>query len=331
MISLDSLPLSPAQAILVFGAIVLGILLSVTGLYNLAAESRHRAEAKVNRRLELLAHGTDPRAVLAILKRTFNEEPAWTRAIPGYRWLSRHMAQAGMSMSVARLMLIMAALTVVWTVLVAFIARLPIVVVLPLGAIIGIGAPVLLVLRRERKRLQRFAEQLPDAIDLLVRSLRVGHPLSAACQMVAEEMPDPIGTEFGLAVDEMTYGLDLNEAINNLSARIPVADLQYLTVAVNIQYGTGGNLAEILHGLGKVIRDRFHMYRKVRAVSAEGRMAATFLTFFPPLVVVGIFLIHRDYYMGVADHPLFHILAAIGGFLVLMNSIVMRWLTNIKV
>jgi tight adherence protein B len=148
---------------------------------------------------------------------------------------------------------------------------------------------------------------------------------------VAEEMPDPIGTEFGIVVDEMTYGLDLNQAIVNLGARVDLPDLQYLTVAVSIQYGTGGNLAEVLAGLSKVIRDRFHMHRKIRAVSAEGRMAATFLSIFPFVVVGGIFLLHKAYYLSVADHPLFRILAVTGGVLVLMNMIVMRWLTNIKV
>jgi tight adherence protein B len=190
---------------------------------------------------------------------------------------------------------------------------------------------VLHVVRKKRVRLRRFSEQLPEAIDMLVRSLRVGHPLSAACQMVAEELPDPIGSEFGIAVDEMTYGLDLNEAIRNLGDRVDVPDLQYLIVAVNVQYGTGGNLAEVLHGLSKVIRDRFQMYRKIRAVSAEGRMAATFLTLFPFVVVAGIWMLHKEYYLAVSDHPLFQILAALGASLVVLNTIVMRWLTNIKV
>jgi tight adherence protein B len=331
MFAFDSLPLTAGQAILVFGLTVLGILLAVNGMFGLASESRRRSEARVNRRLEMLARGLDPRAVFDALRRGADDQTSWSRYVPGLQWLGGELAQAGMTVTLGRLVLLMLAATLgVFTVLVVAL-RPPLPAAFMLALMVGVGLPVLHVVRRRRARLRRFAEQLPDAIDMLVRSLRVGHPLSAACKMVAEELPDPIGTEFGIAVDEMTYGLDLNEAIQNLGLRVDVPDLQYLTVAVNVQYGTGGNLAEILHGLGKVIRDRFHMYRKIRAVSAEGRMAATFLTIFPFAVVGGIWILHKDYYLSVADHPLFHILAAVGAVLVLLNTIVMRWLTNIKV
>lgn len=331
MPDLEFLSLTAGQAVLIFGLTILGILLAVNGMYGLASESRRRSEARVNRRLEMLARGLDPRAVLEALRRRIDDQPAWARYVPGSRWLCGQLVQAGMTLTLGRLVLLMGALALGVLVALLFGLQLPLFTALPLALLAGIGLPVAVVLRRKRARLGRFAEQLPDAIDLLVRSLRVGHPLSAACQMVAEELPDPIGTEFGIAVDEMTYGLDLNEAIHNLGARVHVPDLQYLIVAVNIQYGTGGNLAEILAGLGKVIRDRFHMYRKIRAVSAEGRLAATFLTIFPFIVVGGIWILHKDYYLSVSDHPLFHVLAAIGALLVVANSILMRWLTNIKV
>jgi tight adherence protein B len=331
MFTLDSLPLSPGQAILIFGLTILGILLAVNGMFGLASESRRRSEGRINRRLEMLARGLDPRAVLEALRRNVDEQRAWVRYVPGAEWLGEQLAQSGMTITLGRLLVLKIALTTGLFVALFVALRLPGVTALSLALMLGIGLPVLHVMRKKRARLRRFAEQLPDAIDMLVRSLRVGHPLSAACQMVAEELPDPIGTEFGIAVDEMTYGLDLNDAIRNLGDRVDVPDLQYLTVAVHIQYGTGGNLAEILHGLGKVIRDRFHMYRKIRAVSAEGRMAATFLTIFPFVVVGGIWILHKDYYLSVSDHPLFQILAAVGAALVILNTIVMRWLTSIKV
>jgi tight adherence protein B len=331
MFRLDALPVSPGQAILIFGFLVFGILLAVNGIFGLASESRKRAEARVNRRLEMLARGINPKAVLEVLRRNIGDENDWARHVPGAGWLGRQLAQSGMEMTLARLLLLMAALTIgVYWVLTLVLDLAP-PVVFGLALLFGVALPVLLVRRKKSKRLRRFAEQLPEAIDMLVRSLRVGHPLSAACQMVADEMSDPIGTEFGIMVDEMTYGLDLNEAIENLGGRIEVEDLRYLVTAVNVQYGTGGNLAEILHGLGKVIRDRFHMYRKIRAVSAEGRMAATFLTIFPFAVVIIIYITHKEYYLSVADHPLFRVLAAVGAGLVLLNTILMRWLTNIKV
>ena len=331
MFNLDSLPLSPGQVILIFGFLVFGILLAISGLFGLVSESRHRAEARVNRRLDMLARGLDPKAVLEALRRNIDNEQAWPRYLPGAQWLGRQLAQSGMSMTLTRLLLLMAALTVGVYGALSMMPNLTGPTAIGLALLFGIVLPVVLVRRKRNARLRRFAEQLPEAIDMLVRSLRVGHPLSAACQMVADELSDPIGTEFGIAVDEMTYGLDINEAIENLGNRISIADLRYLVIAINIQYGTGGNLAEILSGLGKVIRDRYHMYRKIRAVSAEGRMACTFLTIFPFVVVLSIWIFHKEYYLSVADHPLFQLLAVVGAVLVLLNTVLMRWITNIKV
>ena len=331
MLGFDALSVSTGQAVLIFGLTILGILLMVSGIYSMASEGRRRAEARVNRRLEMLALGIDPREVLETLRRNIDNKNIWVRYVPGAEWLGRQLIQSGMTITLGRLLLLMLGLTVGIFAVLSVVLQMPRPMALIFAILLGVVLPVFQVCRKKRARLRRFAEQLPDAIDMLVRSLRVGHPLSAACHMVAEELSDPIGTEFGIAVDEMTYGLDLNEAIGNLGSRIEVPDLRYLVIAVNIQYGTGGNLAEVLSGLCKVIRDRFHMYRKIRAVSAEGRIASVFLTIFPFAVVGGIWILHKDYYLSVADHPLFHTLAAIGAALVLLNTIVMRWLTNIKV
>ena len=170
-----------------------------------------------------------------------------------------------------------------------------------------------------------------DAIELLVRSLRVGHPLSSSISLVANEMSDPIGTEFGIAFDEMTYGLGLKEAVENLSRRVDVPDLRYMTVAINTQYGTGGNLAEVLEGLSRVIRARFTMYRKILAVSAEGRYAALFLTFFPFVPAGLLFLLQPKLYSSVSDHPYFLPLMGLGCLMCVMNSILMRIVVKIKV
>ena len=242
MFSVTSIQLSPGQAILLFGCLILGILLAVSGLYNLASDRRRRSEAKVNRRMEMLARGGDPKAVLEMLKRGIGELPTWLRWVPGIDWLGRQMAQAGMNIPIERLVVAMLVIGLAAFLGLSLATRLPAHFLLPVAGLAGVMLPILYVRHRRSRRLARFGEQLPDATDLLVRSLRVGHPLSAACQMVAEEMPDPIGTEFGIVVDEMTYGLDLNQAISNLGGRVDLPDLQYLTVAVSIQYGTGGIL-----------------------------------------------------------------------------------------
>ncbi len=132
-----------------------------------------------------------------------------------------------------------------------------------------------LVLRMLRSRRQKkFGAQFPDALDIIVRSLRAGHPVPIAITMVGREMADPIGSEFGIVSDEITYGADLEAAMRNLYARIGSDDLPLFVTAVAIQGSTGGNLGEILEGLSGVIRQRFKMRRKIRALAAEARASA---------------------------------------------------------
>ena len=147
----------------------------------------------------------------------------------------------------------------------------------PAALIIGLsgGAGVLyfLLIYMRGKRRSRLEAQLPDAIDTLVRSLRAGQPVSAAIRLVARDLPDPIGTEFRILSDELTYGLDLETAMNNMGARVGQEDLALVVIATGIQSSTGGNLAEILNSMSKVVRERLRLRLKVKAMSAEGRFS----------------------------------------------------------
>lgn len=173
-----------------------------------------------------------------------------------------------------------------------------------LGLIVGICVPILaLVALRDRRR-RKFEDQLPEAIDVLVRGLRAGHPVTSAIRLVVRELPDPIGTEFSIASDEMTYGLDLERALMNVSTRVGQPDLALLVVAVGIQTKTGGNLAEILTGIAKVIRERSKMRLKARALSAEGRFSALMLTLLPFIVFGLLNVIAPHFYGEVWDVPL---------------------------
>ena len=128
------------------------------------------------------------------------------------------------------------------------------------------------------RRHKKFNAQFPDAIDIIVRSLRAGHPVPTAINMVSREMSDPIGSEFGIVTDEITYGADLETAMRNLYFRVGTDDLPLFVTAVAIQGSTGGNLGEILQNLSGVIRQRFKMRRKIRALAAEGRASALILS-----------------------------------------------------
>lgn len=164
--------------------------------------------------------------------------------------------------------------------------------------------PVMVLRSMRKRRHKKFGIQLPEALELITRSLKAGHPVPVAIAMVAREMPDPIGTEFGLVADEVTYGSDLVSALGTMYERVGHEDLPLFVTAVSIQSTTGGNLREILDGLSKVIRERGKLRRKVRAISTEGRISAYILSAVPILLMVGLMVLMPQFYGGVWDKPL---------------------------
>ena len=188
------------------------------------------------------------------------------------------------------------------------------------------------VLRFLRGRRQRaFGAQFPDALDIIVRSLRAGHPTPVAINMVAREMADPIGSEFGIVTDEITYGADLETALRNLFFRIGQDDLPLFVTAVAIQGSTGGNLGEILQNLSAVIRQRFKMRRKIRALAAEGRASALILSSLPIAIFLMIQFVAPDFYASVWSEDITKkALAGAGAWMGLGNLIMYR-LVNFKI
>jgi tight adherence protein B len=174
-------------------------------------------------------------------------------------------------------------------------------------------------------------EQLPDAVELMVRSLRVGHPFSNAISIVSKEIQDPLASEFGIISDESAYGRDVGEALKDMAERLDMQDLRFLAVAVSIQQQSGGNLAEILAGLAKVIRARFRLFRRVKAITAEAKWSGKFLSAFPILALIVINVGDPNYYDEVRDHAFFIPACFVVGILLSLNLLVMRVLTDIKV
>src|SRR5436190_19821185 len=150
-----------------------------------------------------------------------------------------------------------------------------------------------------KRRHTKFAWQFPDAMDIIVRSLRAGHPVPVAVGLVAQELPDPIGTEFGIAADEITYGADVETAMRNLYFRVGQEDLPLFVTAVAIQGSTGGNLSEILENLSSVIRQRFKMRRKIKALASEARFSAFFLSGLPIALFLLLKFVAPDHYGSV--------------------------------
>jgi tight adherence protein B len=315
---------------IIYGLIFVAVLLLVEGIYLLIFGKSISLNSKVNRRLDLLEKGGRREQVLEQLRKEANQHKN-SRGIPIYSLLATKAQKANIAFSPAALIGLMGLVS-----LVAYMglsigtdAAPPVRAVVAVA--MGVGGIWFWVSGKAKKRMAMIEEQLPDAVELMVRSLRVGHPFSSAIQIVAKEVPDPLGSEFGIIADECAYGRNVAEAISDLAERLELQDLRFLAVAISIQQQSGGNLAEILEGLAKVIRARFRLFRRVKAITAEAKWSGVFLSGFPIAVMLIIQVVAPDYYDGVKGTPSF-IPAAIIVFVLLgMNFAFMKIMTTIKV
>jgi tight adherence protein B len=193
------------------------------------------------------------------------------------------------------------------------------------------GFPLLLLKIMRSRRQKAFGAQFPDALDIIVRSLRAGHPVPISITMVAREMADPIGSEFGIVADEITYGADLETAMRNLYFRIGQDDLPLFVTAVAIQGSTGGNLGEILENLSAVIRERSKMRRKVRALAAEGRASAMILSSLPILMFCIVLVVAPDFYASVWNEQITKVALGVAGCWMLVGNLIMYRMVNFRI
>ena len=170
----------------------------------------------------------------------------------------------------------------------------------PIAAVVGLLLPLAYLKYRAAKRIRRFEEQFPEALDLLSRAIRAGHAFQTAMGMVADEMPDPVGPEFKKAFDQQNFGLPIKDALNQLAERVALLDVRFFVTAVTIQRETGGNLAEILDNLAHVVRERFKILRQVRVHTAHGRFTGYVLLALPAALAIALSYINPEF-MG----PLF--------------------------
>ncbi len=316
--------------IIIYGLIFIGVLVLVEGLYLTVFGKSISLNSRVNRRLEMLQKGTNREEVMEKLRKEMSQHMR-SRSIPLYSLLASQAQKAAIAFSPKQLIMIMIGLSGIAFLGMTVGTETSLPVRAGLSLAMGIGGVYFWVSSKAKKRMSMIEEQLPDAVELMVRSLRVGHPFSSAVQIVSKEVKDPLATEFGIIADESAYGRDMGDALKDMAERIDLQDLRFLAVAVTIQQQSGGNLAEILAGLAKVIRSRFRLFRRVKAITAEAQWSGKFLSSFPVVALIAINVLDPNYYDEVMDHPWFiPACLFVGGFLTL-NLIVMRWLTNIKV
>jgi tight adherence protein B len=284
----------------------------------------------MSRRLALLEKNHNREEVLAQLRKEMGQHMA-SRGIPLYSMLAVKAQKANIAFSPKQLLMIMAGLSVFsyLGLTIGTEASTPIRILIAI--VMGIGGVYTWINKKAKKRMDLMDEQLPDAVELMVRSLRVGHPFSNAIGIVSKEIPDPLGTEFGMIADEAAYGRNVTESLKSFAERMDSQDLRFLAVAVTIQQTSGGNLAEILDGLSKVIRARFKLFRRVKAITAEAKWSGMFLSAFPIGALVMIQVIRPDYFDEVKETPAFIPACLVVAVFLVINVIFMKIMVNIKV
>ncbi len=319
-----------STAPLIYLATFVGVLLLVEGIYLTVFGKSISLNSRVNRRLDLLEKGTPREQVLEQLRKEMSQHLN-SRGIPLYSVLADKAQKANIAFSPRQLVMVMILLSAVSFVLLTAMTEAAAPIRLMVALAMGIGAVYMWVNGKAKKRLSMIEEQLPDAVELMVRSLRVGHPFSSALGIVAKEVSDPLASEFGVIADEAAYGRDVGEALKALAERMDMQDLRFLAVAVTIQQQSGGNLAEILQGLANVIRARFKLFRRVKAITAEAKWSGMFLSGFPLVALLGISILKPDYYDDVKDTALFIPMAIAVAVFLIVNIIYMRIMVNIRV
>jgi tight adherence protein B len=319
-----------------FGAVAL----LVEALVGAFARSRTTSSA-INARLQLIAGGRTRGEALSVLRR---DTPVLASVLPpsliplGMKFERLLVAARVRARSSRVLVALAAAPVLVFALLVTLVlisgqavgsGRM--LLLLAFAVAVGLAIPLTLLQAKANRTRRKMEEQFPVALDVFVRGLRAGHPIAAALDLLTVEMPDPIGSEFGIVVDEVTYGADLRDALQAMAERWNMDEMRMFVVSLSIQTETGGNLAEILENLSRVIRERASMMMKVRALSSEGRMTALMLTVLPVFAFTMLFLISPQFFLGVSDDPYF-----IPGFASLMvlyaiGFITIRRMVDLKV
>lgn len=319
--------LRAAFLVCVFGAVLLGAETLIAWL------ARNRSDNRaVNQRLKQMKSGRDSENKLAMLRlATLEIADSLPHTLrPLGRKFDRMMTAAQLGVAPMRVLLVLLLAPIALLLFGIFLllaSGAPIgvgrlVMLATIAALIGGLLPLMILQFRANRAKRKMIEQFPIALDVFVRGLRAGHPISAALELLTVEMPDPIGSQFGRAVDEITYGADMRDALQSMAERWDLDDMRMFVVSLSVQSETGGNLAEVLENLTKVIRERASMMMKVRALSSEGRMTAVMLTALPVLAITALFLLNPPFYLDVADDPAF-----LPGFLGLVTLYMIGFVT----
>jgi tight adherence protein B len=321
-------------SVLVLGAVFIGVSLLVVAVAMLL---RDKAVAQMEDRLNSLTGKGDHRGgdgSLAELSQLVAAQRGDNKGLVERvlsRWfnMTRLFEQADVSLSVSKFVIICAGVGAASTV--ACLSAGINYALAPLAGVSFGALPIVWLLFKRKRRLKKFAAQLPEALELVSRALRAGHSLAAGFRLVASEMAEPIGGEFSRVFEEQNLGLPFEEALEGLTERIPNLDLRFFATAVVLQRQTGGDLAEILDKIGTLVRERFKIWGQVQALTGEGRLSGIVLLALPPLLFVAVYRMNPDYLMLLFTDDLGKKMLIGGILLQLFGALVIRKIVNIRV
>lgn len=312
-----------------------GPLLAVYGLVQVVADLRSAPKKKIADRLRGRSKGgVDVQRLVSedVRKQAPKVEGKLAQAISNLSVTERLQSvleQANISWSAPKLLL---NLTLIASVLLAVLVVLQIPILAAFGAALAVYVlPILILIQRRRRRMNKMVQQLPDVFELLSQALRAGHSLASGMQLIANEMPEPAGTEFGRVFHEQNLGLKIEDALTNLANRMNILDVRFFVTAVLIQRQTGGDLAEVLDKISDVIRDRIKLHGTVQALTAEGRLSGYVLLGLPILVYLAMLKINYDYAMVLVTHPTGQMMAMFAAVMMIMGWVMIKKIINIKV
>jgi len=313
--------------LLVYCGIAVGVLLAFTAMSSFLSNRETVGEIR-SRRMRMIREGRSIEERLTLLKPPSAEDR--TGQPDFMRKLVVLLRRAGLSLGAGSFIGICALLSAaIFGVL--LLSPVPVVLVVVAALAAGFGLPITALRIKVDRQTKALIAQLPDALELMARGLRVGHPLNTSIGAVAQEMADPIGSEFGIIYDQVNYGDDLPEAFHDFAERVDLEDVHYLSASIGIQHGTGSDLSRVVELLAKVIRGRIMMRRKIRAISSEGRASAWILSAIPVLIFIFTTIASPTYYGGVYDEPLFVPMASAVVILTVLNALILRRLVNFHV
>lgn len=312
------------QTLFIYFAVFICVLIAADALLRTTRNALERKRF-VNYRLSLIEDNADRKVVYErMLKERgliYGEQASFLDNV------KRYVGQSGLRYNGARTITYGLALVLGFALVLSF-AGVNRMLVLPVAAALAAAAGVVAIARARTTRIRKFTSQLPDALDVIIRSLSAGHPLPTSVSLVAREMPDPVGSEFGIMSDEMMYGTDVDKATRNMAVRVGADELNLLAISFTVQRGSGGNLAEILANLSDMIRKRTMMKAKIKAISAEGRMTSWFMLGFPFFLYGMVKLIRPDYFVPLWESGYGNMFVTVAGILMIIGMLILRKLVN---